>query len=63
MPCCRGGEDEFISKTAQAKIKAALAKKPNATAYSYPGQRHAFSPAQGGARQSRSGNARERTNE
>ena len=38
-----GEEDEFISKTAQAKIKAALAKKPNATVYSYPGQRHAFS--------------------
>jgi carboxymethylenebutenolidase len=31
-----GEEDEFISKTA-------LAKKPNATVYSYPGQRHAFS--------------------
>ena len=26
-----GEEDEFISKTAQAEIKAALAKKPNAT--------------------------------
>jgi carboxymethylenebutenolidase len=38
-----GEEDEFISKTAQAEIKAALAKKPNATVYSYPGQRHAFS--------------------
>jgi carboxymethylenebutenolidase len=36
-------EDEFISKTAQAQIKAALAKKPNATVYSYPGQRHTFS--------------------
>jgi carboxymethylenebutenolidase len=36
-------EDEFISKAAQAEIKAALAKKPNATVYSYPGQRHAFS--------------------
>ena len=36
-------EDEFISKGAQAAIKAALAKKPNATVYSYPGQRHAFS--------------------
>src|SRR5580693_4319768 len=31
-------EDEFISKAAQAEIKAALAKKPNATVYSYPGQ-------------------------
>jgi carboxymethylenebutenolidase len=38
-----GEEDEFISKAAQAQIKAALAKKPNATVYSYPGQRHAFS--------------------
>ena len=36
-------EDEFISKAAQADIKAALAKKPNATVYSYPGQNHAFS--------------------
>jgi carboxymethylenebutenolidase len=35
-------EDEFISKAAQAEIKAALASKPNATIYSYPGQRHAF---------------------
>jgi carboxymethylenebutenolidase len=38
-----GEEDEFISKSAQAEIKAALASKPNATVYSYPGQRHAFS--------------------
>src|ERR1700743_1738612 len=36
-------EDEFISKAAQAEIKAALAKKSNATLYSYPGQSHAFS--------------------
>jgi carboxymethylenebutenolidase len=36
-------EEEFISKTAQAEIKAALANKPNATVYSYPGQGHAFS--------------------
>ncbi len=35
-------EDEFISKPAQAEIKAALARKSNATVYSYPGQRHAF---------------------
>jgi carboxymethylenebutenolidase len=35
-------EDEFISKSAQAEIKAALAGKPNATVYSYPGQHHAF---------------------
>ena len=38
-----GEEDEFISKPAQAAIKAALAQKPNATVYSYPGQYHAFS--------------------
>jgi carboxymethylenebutenolidase len=38
-----GEEDEFISKAAQAEIKAALANKPNATFYSYPGQCHAFS--------------------
>jgi len=36
-------EDEFISKPAQAEIKAALAKKPDTTVYSYPGQNHAFS--------------------
>ncbi|MGB8524478.1 MAG: dienelactone hydrolase family protein [Candidatus Acidiferrales bacterium] len=36
-------EDEFISKAAQAEIKSALAGKPNATVYSYPGQHHAFS--------------------
>src|SRR5277367_2902047 len=35
-------EDEFISKPAQAEIKTALAGKPNATVYSYPGQHHAF---------------------
>jgi carboxymethylenebutenolidase len=42
-----GEEDEFISKTAQAQIKAALAKKSTATVYSYPGQRHAFSRRNG----------------
>jgi carboxymethylenebutenolidase len=36
-------EDEFISKAAQAEIKAALARNPHATVYSYPGQKHAFS--------------------
>lgn len=36
-------EDEFIPKPAQAQIKEALAKKPNATVCSYPGQFHAFS--------------------
>jgi carboxymethylenebutenolidase len=35
-------EDEFISKPAQAEIKTALASKPNAIVYSYPGQHHAF---------------------
>jgi carboxymethylenebutenolidase len=28
-------EDEFISKAAQAEIKAALARKPHTTVYSY----------------------------
>lgn len=37
-----GEEDEFISKAAQAQIKAALASKPSAAVYSYPGQHHAF---------------------
>ena len=36
-------DDEFIPKSAQAEIKAALATKHNATVHSYPGQRHAFS--------------------
>src|SRR5258706_16298556 len=40
-------EDEFISKAAQAEIKAALAKKPNTTVYSYPGQHHAFAQHNG----------------
>jgi carboxymethylenebutenolidase len=35
-------EDEFISKAARAEIKAALARKANATVYSYPSQHHAF---------------------
>ena len=35
-------EDEFISKAAQAQIKATLAGKPSATVCSYPGQHHAF---------------------
>ena len=38
-----GEEDEFISKAAQAEIKAALAGKPNVIVYSYSGQYHAFS--------------------
>src|SRR5271163_1298467 len=37
-----GEEDEFISKAAQVQIKAALAGKPNAIVFSYPGQHHAF---------------------
>ncbi|HET6943492.1 MAG TPA: dienelactone hydrolase family protein [Sphingomicrobium sp.] len=40
-------EDEFISKAAQAEIKEALARKPNAIVYSYPGQYHAFSRLNG----------------
>jgi len=35
-------EDEFISKAAQAQIKAALATRPSATIFSYAGQNHAF---------------------
>jgi carboxymethylenebutenolidase len=35
-------EDEYISKDAQAQIKAALATVPGAVVYSYPGQNHAF---------------------
>jgi carboxymethylenebutenolidase len=42
-----GEEDEFISKDAQAQIKAALAGKPNVTIYSYPGQWHAFTRING----------------
>ena len=42
-----GEEDEFISKAAQVQIKAALAGKPNATVFSYPGQRHAFARHKG----------------
>jgi carboxymethylenebutenolidase len=42
-----GEEDEFISKSAQAQIKAALAGKPNVTICSYPGQCHAFTRLNG----------------
>lgn len=35
-------EDEYISKDAQARIKAVLASVPSAMVYSYPGQHHAF---------------------
>jgi carboxymethylenebutenolidase len=35
-------EDEFISKDAQARIKAALADVPCARIFSYPGCNHAF---------------------
>jgi dienelactone hydrolase len=57
-----GEEDEFISKTAQAEIKAALAKKPNATVYSYPGQSRAFLSAQWGALRRGGGSASEPAN-
>ncbi len=40
-------EDEFMSKSAQAEIKTALASKPYATVYSYSGQRHAFTRLNG----------------
>jgi carboxymethylenebutenolidase len=36
------GEDEFMPKAAQDAIKAAFTGKSNATIYTYPGQRHAF---------------------
>jgi carboxymethylenebutenolidase len=57
-------EDEFISKAAQAQIKAALTKKPNTTVCSYPGQNHAFS-RHGGAHYNAAAAAlaHERTNE
>lgn len=35
-------EDEYISKDAQARIKAALASVSGTTVHSYPGQNHAF---------------------
>jgi carboxymethylenebutenolidase len=35
-------EDEYITRDAQAQIKAALGSVPAATVYSYPGQNHAF---------------------
>ena len=35
-------EDEYIDKAAQARIKEALAGKPNVTVYDYPGRNHAF---------------------
>jgi len=35
-------EDEFISKEAQASIKAALSNKPKVEIYNYPGCKHAF---------------------
>jgi carboxymethylenebutenolidase len=35
-------EDEYISKDAQRRIRAALTDVPSAKVYSYPGQNHAF---------------------
>jgi carboxymethylenebutenolidase len=35
-------EDEFITKSAQAQIKSALADVPSATVFSYPNCHHAF---------------------
>jgi carboxymethylenebutenolidase len=37
-----GEEDEFISKSAQSKIKDSLINNPFVRVYSYPGQCHAF---------------------
>jgi len=45
-----GEEDEFISKAAQAQIKAALAGKENATVYSSSGSTSRLLPAQWGTR-------------
>ena len=42
-----GEEDEFISKDAQARIKAALGHNPSVEIHSYPGQMHAFAPHTG----------------
>jgi carboxymethylenebutenolidase len=42
-----GEKDEFISNSAQAQIKTALANKPNVTIHSYPGQWHAFTRING----------------
>ncbi len=36
------GEDEFMPRAAQDAIKKAFTGKSNATIYTYPGQRHAF---------------------
>jgi len=56
-------EDEFISKPAQAEIKTALASKPNATVYSYPGQHHAFTRHNGAHYNAAAALANGRTNE
>jgi hypothetical protein len=53
-------EDEFISKPAQAEIKAALAGKSNVTIYSYPGQHHAFARHNGMHYNAAAGSARKR---
>src|ERR1700731_3534524 len=53
-------EDEFISKAAQAEIKAALAKKPHTPVYSYAGQNHAFSRHNGAHYKRRGGSSRQR---
>jgi carboxymethylenebutenolidase len=58
-----GKEDEFISKPAQAEIKTALAGKPNATVYSYPGQYHAFSRHNGAHYNAAAALANSRTSE
>jgi carboxymethylenebutenolidase len=42
-----GEQDEFIPRSAQDQIKAALASKQNVTIYSYPGQWHAFTRING----------------
>ena len=56
-------EDEFISKPAQAEIKTALAGKPNARVYSYPGQHHAFARHNGAHYNAAAALANSRTSE
>jgi carboxymethylenebutenolidase len=42
-----GEEDEYISKQAQAAIKAAVKSKPQIEVFSYPGCSHAFARHRG----------------
>jgi carboxymethylenebutenolidase len=55
-------QDEFISKEAQAKIKAKLSDKPNAVICSYPGCNHALARHTGAQLQCRGGSQGEWAN-